>query len=29
VGWYGETMGALPIGWRRAALDEVTVYRAR
>jgi hypothetical protein len=29
VGWYGETLGALPIGWRRAPLDEITVYRVR
>ena len=27
VGWYAETLGALPIGWRPAPLDEVTVYR--
>ncbi len=29
VGWYGETLGALPVGWRRAPLDEVTIYRVR
>ncbi len=29
VGWYAETMGVLPIGWRRAPLEEITVYRAR
>lgn len=29
VGWYGETLGALPIGWRRAPLESVTVYRVR
>ncbi len=27
VGWYGETIGALPLGWRRAPLESVTVYR--
>lgn len=29
VGWYGETLGALPMGWRRAPLDEVTVYQVK
>ncbi len=27
VGWYGETLGALPVGWRSAPLEEVTAYR--
>ena len=29
VGWYGETLGALPFGWRRAPLEELRVYRVR
>ncbi len=29
VGWYGETLGALPVGWRRAPLDEITIYRVK
>ncbi len=27
VGYYGETLGALPLGWRRAPLEQVQIYR--
>ena len=26
IGYYGETLGALPVGWRVAPLEEVGVF---